>query len=110
MAVLEKVEATDKARSLINELKQEHGSLMFHQSGGCCDGSSPMCLKDGTMIVGNADVHLGEVEGVPFYMHKKQYEYWKHTQISLDVVDGIGGMFSVEGPRGVRFHIRSEPL
>lgn len=110
MAVLEKVEATDKARSLINDLKKEHGNLIFHQSGGCCDGSSPMCLKEGMMMIGAADVQLGEVEGVTFYMHKKQYEYWKHTQITLDVVDGIGGMFSVEGPRGVRFHIRSEPL
>ncbi len=110
MAVLEKVEATDTAKSLIHDLKKEHGNLIFHQSGGCCDGSSPMCLKEGTMIIGAADIQLGEVEGVPFYMHKKQFEYWKHTQITLDVVDGIGGMFSIEGPRGVRFHIRSEPL
>ena len=110
MAVLEQVYATDQARSLINELKKEHGSLIFHQSGGCCDGSSPMCLKEGMMIIGDVDVQLGEIEGVPFYMNHKQYEYWKHTQITLDVVKGIGGMFSVEGPRGVRFHIRSEPI
>lgn len=110
MAVLEKVFATDQARSLINELKEEHGNLIFHQSGGCCDGSSPMCLKEGMMIIGDVDVQLGEIEGVPFYMNQKQYEYWKHTQITLDVVEGIGGMFSVEGPRGVRFHIRSEPI
>lgn len=110
MAVLEQVYATDQARSLINELKEEHGNLIFHQSGGCCDGSSPMCLKEGMMIIGDVDVQLGEIEGVPFYMNHKQYEYWKHTQITLDVVEGIGGMFSVEGPRGVRFHIRSEPI
>ena len=110
MTVLEQVYATDQARSLINELKEEHGNLIFHQSGGCCDGSSPMCLKEGLMIIGDVDVQLGEIEGVPFYMNHKQYEYWKHTQITLDVVEGIGGMFSVEGPRGVRFHIRSEPI
>ena len=110
MAVLEQVYATDQARSLINELKEEHGNLISHQSGGCCDGSSPMCLKEGMMIIGDVDVQLGEIEGVPFYMNHKQYEYWKHTQITLDVVEGIGGMFSVEGPRGVRFHIRSEPI
>ena len=110
MTVLEQVYATDQARSLINELKEEHGNLIFHQSGGCCDGSSPMCLKECMMIIGDVDVQLGEIEGVPFYMNHKQYEYWKHTQITLDVVEGIGGMFSVEGPRGVRFHIRSEPI
>ena len=110
MTVLEQVYATDQTRSLINELKEEHGNLIFHQSGGCCDGSSPMCLKEGMMIIGDVDVQLGEIEGVPFYMNHKQYEYWKHTQITLDVVEGIGGMFSVEGPRGVRFHIRSEPI
>jgi uncharacterized protein len=110
LTVLEQVYATDQARSLINELKEEHGNLIFHQSGGCCDGSSPMCLKEGMMIIGDVDVQLGEIEGVPFYMNHKQYEYWKHTQITLDVVEGIGGMFSVEGPRGVRFHIRSEPI
>ena len=110
MTVLEQVYATDQARSLINELKEEHGNLIFHQSGGCCDGSSPMCLKEGMTIIGDVDVQLGEIEGVPFYMNHKQYEYWKHTQITLDVVEGIGGMFSVEGPRGVRFHIRSEPI
>ncbi|QQD84387.1 MULTISPECIES: DUF779 domain-containing protein [unclassified Jeotgalicoccus] len=110
MAVLEQVLATDEAKTLINELKEEHGELIFHQSGGCCDGSSPMCLKKGMMIIGDVDVHLGDIEGVPFYMNEKQYEYWKYTQITVDVVKGIGGMFSVEGPRGVRFHIRSEPL
>lgn len=110
MAVLEQVEATEEAKTLIKELKEEHGELIFHQSGGCCDGSSPMCLKKEMMIIGDVDVHLGDIEGVPFYMNEKQYEYWKHTQITVDVVKGNGGMFSVEGPRGVRFHIRSEPL
>lgn len=110
MAVLEQVQATEEAKTLIKELKEEHGELIFHQSGGCCDGSSPMCLKKEMMIIGDVDVHLGDIEGVPFYMNEKQYEYWKHTQITVDVVKGNGGMFSVEGPRGVRFHIRSEPL
>ena len=110
METLSSIDATEAARSLIRELKEEHGPLIFHQSGGCCDGSSPMCFREGTMIIGDADVKLGEVEGVPFYMHHRQYEYWKHTRLTLDVVEGIGGMFSIEGPRGVRFHIRSEPI
>ncbi|GAA3713510.1 DUF779 domain-containing protein [Salinicoccus jeotgali] len=110
MPELKAIDATEAAKELIRDLKKEHGDLIFHQSGGCCDGSSPMCLKEGTMIIGDADVKLGEIEGVPFYMHRRQYEYWKHTSLTLDVVEGIGGMFSVEGPRGVRFHIRSEPI
>ncbi|SOC41092.1 DUF779 domain-containing protein [Salinicoccus kekensis] len=103
------VDATQSAKDLIKELKEEHGELVFHQSGGCCDGSSPMCLKKDMIIIGPADVKLGEIEGVEFYMHRQQYEYWKHTKLTVDVVKGNGGMFSVEGPRGVRFHIRSEP-
>lgn len=80
---------------------------MFHQSGGCCDGSSPMCYPEGEFLVGDSDILLGTIAGTPFYMSKVQYDYWKHTQIIVDVVDGRGGMFSVEGPEGKRFLTRS---
>lgn len=103
----EKVLATDAALQLIERLRAKHGDLMFHQSGGCCDGSSPMCYPLGEFLVGEQDVLLGEIGGCPFYMGKAQYEYWKHTQLIIDVVTGRGGMFSLEGPEGVRFLTRS---
>lgn len=99
--------ATDLAIHLVRVLREKHGSLMFHQSGGCCDGSSPMCFARGELLVGDSDVQLGEVDGEPFYMSRSQFEYWKHTQLILDVVPGRGGMFSLEGPEGLRFLIRS---
>jgi uncharacterized protein (DUF779 family) len=99
--------ATPAAISLMETLKQKHGELMFHQSGGCCDGSSPMCYPRGEFLTGDSDVLLGELEGTPFYISRPQFEYWKHTQIILDVVPGRGGMFSLENPEGVRFLIRS---
>jgi len=99
--------ATDLAVHLIRVLHQKHGPLMFHQSGGCCDGSSPMCYPRGEFITGDSDVQLGEVDGEPFYMSKSQFEYWKHTQLTLDVVPGRGGMFSLDNGEGVRFLIRS---
>jgi len=99
--------ATVKAIELIRMLRAKHGELMFHQSGGCCDGSSPMCFPLGEFMTGGSDVQLGEVDGVPFFMSKSQFEYWKHTQLILDVVPGRGGMFSLEGSEGVRFLIRS---
>lgn len=102
-----RVIATDAALALIDRLKQKHGPLMFHQSGGCCDGSSPMCYPDGELIVGDQDVLLGTIGGAPFYMHKNQFDYWKHTQLIIDVVEGRGGMFSLEGVEGVRFLTRS---
>jgi hypothetical protein len=98
---------TDAAVELIRKLRAQYGELMFHQSGGCCDGSSPMCFPRAEFLTGDSDVQLGEVDGVPFYMSKSQFEYWKHTQLILDVVSGRGGMFSLEGPEGVRFLIRS---
>jgi uncharacterized protein (DUF779 family) len=106
-AVPVQVLATDAAVQLIRKLRVQYGELMFHQSGGCCDGSSPMCFPLGDFLVGDSDVLLGEVDGVPFYMSKSQFEYWKHTQLILDVVPGRGGMFSLEGSEGVRFLIRS---
>jgi uncharacterized protein (DUF779 family) len=107
VAVPVQVMATDAAVALIGKLRGQHGELMFHQSGGCCDGSSPMCYPRGEFLTGDSDVQLGSVDGVPFYMSKSQFEYWKHTQLILDVVPGRGGMFSLEGPEGVRFLIRS---
>ncbi|MCP3030982.1 DUF779 domain-containing protein [Halobacillus sp. A1] len=105
--MVERVTATDAALELIATLKEKHGPLMFHQSGGCCDGSSPMCYEEGDLLVGSQDVLLGEIGGTPFYMNKKQYDYWKHTQLIIDVVDGRGGMFSLEGVEGKRFLSRS---
>ncbi|SDJ33724.1 DUF779 domain-containing protein [Salimicrobium halophilum] len=105
--MVERVTATDDALELIETLKEKHGDLMFHQSGGCCDGSSPMCYPEGDLIVGAQDVKIGEIAGVPFYIHKKQFEYWKHTQLIIDVVEGRGGMFSLEGVEGKRFLTRS---
>ena len=101
------VVATPAAVALIGELRAEYGDLLFHQSGGCCDGSSPMCYPRNEFLVGDSDMHLGEIGGVPFYISKPQFEYWKHTQLIIDVVEGRGGMFSLENGRGVRFHVRS---
>lgn len=105
--MIERVIATDATLELIELLKSKHGPVMFHQSGGCCDGSAPMCYPEGDLIVGDQDVRLGSIGDSPFYMHKSQYEYWKHTQLIIDVVDGRGGMFSLEGVEGKRFLTRS---
>ncbi len=102
-----RVEATPAALALIEKLRTRHGPLMFHQSGGCCDGSSPMCFPLGDFIVGGSDVKLGEIGGAPFYMNASQFDYWKHTKLIIDVVDGRGGMFSLENGHGVRFLTRS---
>ena len=107
---VEKVIATDAALALIKQLKAEHGALMFHQSGGCCDGSTPMCLTEGELIVGSADVLLGEIGGCPFYIGAAQYEYWKHTQLIIDVASGPGNDFSLESADGFRFLSRSRLL
>lgn len=103
-----RVTATPAAIALIERLVAAHGPLMFHQSGGCCDGSSPMCFARGELLTGAQDVLLGEVGGQPFYMSVAQYRLWKRTRLVLDVVAGRGGMFSLEGPSGQRFHIRSQ--
>jgi len=102
------VVATNTALNLIDLLKTEHGRLMFHQSGGCCDGSVPMCYPNGELIVGDQDVLLGEIGGCPFYIGAAQYENWKHTQLIVDVAPGPGGSdFSLEGPNRERFITRS---
>ena len=102
-----RVLATARATALIDRLRAEHGPLMFHQSGGCCDGSSPMCFAEGDFRLGRSDVKLGEVHGVPFYMAKDQFAYWQHTQLTVDVTEGRGASFSIEIPLGLRFLIDS---
>ena len=118
-----RVDLTPAAAELLRELAGIHGPLMFHQSGGCCDGSAPMCYPAGEFLVGDADVHLGDLElgsgedddgpgaaplpAVPFYMSRGQFEYWSHTHLTVDVVPGRGAGFSVEAPTGKRFLIRS---
>ena len=104
---VKRVVATEAALQLIEELKAKYGPLMFHQSGGCCDGSSPMCFPEQEFNVGGSDVLLGEIGAVRFYMSASQFEYWKHTQLIIDVVPGRGGMFSLEGAEGLRFLTRS---
>jgi uncharacterized protein (DUF779 family) len=98
---------TAAATALMDKLEAKHGPLMFHQSGGCCDGSSPMCYPLGDFLVGDQDVLLGTLGETPFYISGPQFEYWKHTELTLDVVPGRGGMFSLDNGEGVRFHIRS---
>ena len=103
----ERVVATAAALQLIATREAKHGALMFHQSGGCCDGSAPMCYPLGELLIGDADIRLGEIGGCPFYMSRAQFAYWEHTQLTIDVVPGRGGMFSLEGPEGLRFLTRS---
>ena len=105
--MVERVVATPDALALIAQLQAEYGELMFHQSGGCCDNSAANCYLPTDLTIGPYDVKLGEVGGVPFYIGKLQYEYWKHTQLILDVIDGSGGTFSLEGNTGKAFHTRS---
>jgi uncharacterized protein len=102
-----RVTVTPVAAELIRSLRAEHGALLFHQSGGCCDGSAPMCYPAGEFRIGQADVRLGEIEGVPFYIGGAQFDYWKHTQLTIDAVPGRGSGFSIETPRGLRFLTRS---
>jgi uncharacterized protein (DUF779 family) len=98
---------TEKAAALIARLKAQHGPLMFHQSGGCCDGSTPMCFAACEFRVGAQDVLLGEIAGCEFYIGAAQFEYWRHTQLIIDVVPGRGAGFTLEAPEGVRFLTRS---
>jgi uncharacterized protein len=103
----QRVSATPAALELIRKLEAQHGPLLFHQSGGCCDGSSPMCFPRAEFAIGEVDVLLGEIGGQPFYMSESQFAYWMHTHLIIDVVEGRGGMFSLEGPAGLRFLTRS---
>jgi len=109
---VQRVAVTGEAAELLRRLTGTHGPLMFHQSGGCCDGSAPICYPDGEFLTGEADVHLGDLEvgldrAVPFWMSRAQFGYWSHTHLTVDVVPGRGSGFSVEAPEGVRFLIRS---
>ncbi len=104
---LARVVATDAALQMIAELRQRHGPLMFFQSGGCCDGSAPMCYQNGEFAISDTDVYLGNLDGAPFYMGLEQFAYWEHTQLIIDVVAGNGGMFSLDNGTGRRFLTRS---
>ncbi|MFY0407684.1 DUF779 domain-containing protein [Solicola sp. PLA-1-18] len=110
--MVERVAVTPEAVEMLVRLREQHGPLMFHQSGGCCDGSSPMCYPDGDFLTGDADVHLGDLdaglpEPVPVWMSREQFAYWSHTHLTIDIVPGRGAGFSLEGPTGKRFLIRS---
>jgi len=105
--MVDRVIATAAALELIESLKLKHGPVMFHQSGGCCDNSAANCYLPGEITTGAGDVQLGEIGGCPFFISKSQYEYWKHTQLIIDVIEGHGGTFSLEGPEGKAFHTRS---
>ena len=104
---LARVVATAAALDLIGELRRKHGPLMFFQSGGCCDGSAPMCYPAGEFNISDTDVYLGNLDGAPFYMGVEQFAYWEHTQLIIDVVAGNGGMFSLDNATGQRFLTRS---
>ncbi len=105
-----RVDITPAAAGVVEQLRATHGPLMFHQSGGCCDGSSPMCFPAGEFRVGASDVLLGEVDGCEFWMSEDQFEYWRHTHLTVDVTPGRGASFSLEIPLGVRFLIRSRVM
>jgi len=102
-----RVTHTPAAAELIGKLRAAHGDLMFHQSGGCCDGSAPMCYPRGEFRIGQRDVYLGEIVGCPFYISGPQFEYWQHTHLIIDAVPGRGSGFSIEAPEGMRFLTRS---
>ena len=104
---LGKVSATPEAEAFLAEIIADHGPVLFHQSGGCCDGSSPMCYPKGEFIVGSSDIWLGEIAGCDFYMAKDQFGFWQHTELTIDVVPGRGASFSIEIPLGVRFVTKS---
>lgn len=105
--MVEKVVATPAALELVEFLKKKHGTLMFHQSGGCCDNSAANCYLPGEITMGAGDVLLGRIGDCEFYIGRNQYQYWKHTQLIIDVIEGTGGTFSLEGPEGKAFHTRS---
>jgi uncharacterized protein (DUF779 family) len=98
---------SEKAIAVVNQLKDRFGDLMFHQSGGCCDGSQPMCFEKGDFKIGESDVCLGSIEGCEFWMSKDQQEYWQYTQLTIDIVPGRGSSFSLEIPMGLRFITQS---
>ena len=106
----ERVSVNARARAVIDQLREQHGELMFHQSGGCCDGSAPMCFQKGDFLLGSRDLCLGEIHGCGFYMAADQFEYYKNTHITVDVTEGRGSSFSLEIPLGLRFMAVSRVL
>lgn len=104
---IKRVLVTDRAEKIIDQLRERHGELMFHQSGGCCDGSSPMCFPKGELMLNETDIWLGNIHGCDFFISKDQFEYWKHTQLTVDITTGRGSSFSLEIPLGLRFVIKS---
>ena len=106
----ERVSVTARARAVIDQLREQHGELIFHQSGGCCDGSAPMCFQKGDFLLGSRDLCLGEIHGCGFYMAADQFEYYKNTHITVDVTEGRGSSFSLEIPLGLRFMAVSKVL
>ncbi len=107
---MKQVDITPRASELVEQIKSKNGELIFHLSGGCCDGSSPMLLPAEDFYLDDSDVLLGEIAGLPFYMNRDQYEYWKHTHLTVDVTEGRGSSFSLEIPLGLRFLIHSRLL
>ena len=107
MTTIERVSVTDRAREVIERLREQHGELIFHQSGGCCDGSAPMCFQKGDFLIGSRDLCLGEFHGCRFYMAPDQFEYYRNMHITVDVTEGRGSSFSLEIPLGVRFMAKS---
>ncbi len=105
--MVERVCITEEAKKIVDQLREKHGELMFHQSGGCCDGSAPMCFEKGELMLDESDVWLGKVHGCDFYMSRDQFEYWQHTQLTVDITKGRGASFSLEIPLGLRFVIKS---
>ena len=106
----QRVAITDKAIAVLNQLKAKHGDLIFHQSGGCCDGSSPMIFEKGEMYLDDSDILLGQIAGMNYYMNQDQFEYWKHTHLTVGITEGRGSSFSLEIPLGYRFIIHSRLL
>lgn len=104
---VKRVHITPAAAALVKQLQEAHGALLFHQSGGCCDGSAPMCFPQGEFRIGDSDVLVGEIENCPFYMSDYQFEYWKHCALTIDVTPGRGSSFSLEIPLGLRFVVVS---
>lgn len=105
--MVERVVATDNALKLIERIRKKHGDLLFYQSDGCCDGAAPMCYGKDDFYIGDSDLYLGSIGGVPFYIHKKQYEYWKHTQLIIDAIPGRGATFSLDSVENMHFITRS---
>ncbi len=105
--IVPRVLCTEAAARLVEQLRGRYGPVLFHQSGGCCDGSAPMCYPAGEFVIGDRDVYLGKIAGAPFYISESQFEYWQHTQLLIDVVPGQGGMFSLDNGTGRRFLVRS---